>query len=130
MAGFHGKTAKAWWGSTGYTEFANITEWSCSLIADVAESHSMHATSFGKTREVGFKGGTAVVTCFLAGEEVVEEDDTITLELWRTSTSTDKGYSGSAIVTGIDFGVDKDGIETISYSFQFTGTVTSTLGAS
>ena len=126
---FHGKTAKAWWGDTGYTEFAALTEWSCTISADVAESHAMHASSYGKTREVGFKSGTCTVTVKLPGDAVVTEGTSYTIELWRTTLSADKGYSGAAICTGIDVGVDKDDIEVMTYSFQFTSTIQNTLAA-
>ncbi|KKN20892.1 hypothetical protein LCGC14_0930960 [marine sediment metagenome] len=126
---FHGKGAKAWWGSTGYTEFVNVVEWSATITADVAESHAMHASSYGKTREVGFKAGTARVVCKLPGDAVVDEGTSITLELWRTSLSAAKGYSGAAICIGVEAGVDMNDIEVITYNFQFTSTIANTLGA-
>lgn len=128
---FHGKSAQAWWGSTGWTAFVNLTEWSCTLTADQAESHSMNASAFGKTKEVGFKSGTCSVVCRLPGDTtaVCVEGTNYTIELWRTSTSSDKGYSGAAICTGVDHGVDMNDIETVTYSFQFTSTVANTLSA-
>jgi len=126
---FHGKGATAWWGSTGYTEFVSLVEWSATILADVAESHAMHASSYGKTREVGFKTGTARVVCRLTGDAIVDEGSTYTLELWRTSSSAAKGYSGSAICTGVEAGVDMNDIEVITYSFQFTGAIANTLAA-
>lgn len=122
---FHGKGAAVVWETS---TLANVTEWSCSVTADTAESTVMHATSYGKTREVGFKAATATVTTRLpAGDVVITEGDSATLELWRTSTTTAKGYTGTAICTGIDVGVDMNDIETATYSFQFTGSVTTTL---
>lgn len=129
---YHGKAAKAYWGSTGWTAFLSVIEWSCTLTADVAESTVMAASNYGKTREVGFKSGTASVTCLAqdSTDVALTEGSSYTLELWRSATSGDKGYSGAAICTGIDYGVDMNDMETVAYNFQLTGTITSTLGAS
>jgi len=121
---FHGKAAAVVWEAS---TLANVIEWSCSVIADVAESTVMHATSYGKTREVGFKGATATVTTRLPGDAVVTEGDSATLSLWRTSTAGGEGYTGTAICTGFDVGVDMNDIETITYNFQFTGSITTTV---
>ncbi|KKM71976.1 hypothetical protein LCGC14_1425130 [marine sediment metagenome] len=121
---FHGKGSAAVW---EISTLAQVTEWSCTIIADTAESTVMHATSYGKTREVGFKGGTATVTCKLGGDLVITEGDTATLELWRISTTAGKGYTGQAICTGVDVGVDMNDIEVVTYSFQFTSTIANTL---
>ena len=122
---FHGKSAVAEYGGTPFT---NIIEWSCTITADTAESQVMNATAYGKTREVGFKGGTATVTCkYPTGDSLIAEGSTNTLQLWRSATSGDKGYSGATICTGIEVGVDMNDIETIAYSFQFTGAIENTL---
>jgi len=139
-ADYHGKSASAFWGlDTGGTVAAlaaltNVIEWSATLIAGSAESTVMHASNTGKTREIGFKGGTATVTCHLAGDVEINEGDEGALELLRTALNADKGYTFGAvgagnkgiICTGVDLGIDKDGIETVTYSFQATGTISAT----
>lgn len=129
---FHGKSALAYHASGAvYSLFAQLIEWSCTLTADVAESTVMHASEFGKVREIGFLGGTAAITTkFIASDFPISEGAEYTIELWRDATSTSKGYSGHAICIGIDMGVDKDDVETATYNFQFIGAVTSTLSAS
>lgn len=121
---FHGKNAVAYWGDTGWTAFSQMTEWSCTIAVDTAESHAMHNSSLGKTRESGFKFGSASITCKVSGDNLVDEGDTGTLSLWRNTISTDKGYQGAAICLGADVSVDKDDIEIVTYNFQFNSTIT------
>jgi len=138
---YHGKAANAFWGlDTDGTVAAlgaltNVIEWTANLIAGTAESTVMHGSSTGKMREVGFKGGTATVTCHLSGDVEIDEGQEGALELLRGPLNADKGYvfgtvgaaGKGAICTGVDLGVDKDGIETVTYSFQATGTITTTM---
>ena len=138
---YHGKSSEAWWGLdtadtvAALSELTNVIEWSITLAAGTAESTAMHASSTGKTRELGFKGATATVTCHLSGDVEIDEGQEGALELLRSNLNADKGYalgaagaSGKGVICiGVDVGVDKDGVETVTYSFQSTGTVTSTL---
>ncbi len=139
-ANYHGKTANAFWGldSAGtvaaLAALTNVVEWSVTMTSSTAESTVMHASSTGKTREPGFKGATMTVTCNLAGDVEIDEGDEGSLELLRTALNADKGYTfgatgaagKGAICTGVDVGVDKDGIETVTYSFQSTGAISAT----
>lgn len=129
-ANYHGKTAMAHWklGAGAFAPISNMIEWSVSLTSMTAESSVMHASAHGKSREPGFKGGTATVTCFLPGDVEIDEGAEGTLELLRNQAlNADKGYEGACICTGVDTGVDKDGVETVTYSFTFTGAVTCTV---
>lgn len=141
-ANYHGKTASAWWGLdtagtvAALAQLDNVIEWNVSLAGGSAESSVMHATQRGKTREPGFKGGTATVICNLpSGDTVISEGDEGSLELLRDLTNASKGYAfgvagaagKGAICTGVDLGVDKDGIETVTYTFQSTGAISSTV---
>ena len=139
-ANYHGKTSSAWWGLdtndtvAALAELTNVTGWSVTLTATTAESTAMHATNTGKTRELGYKGATATVTCHLPGDVEIDEGQLGALELMRTATNADGGYalgvvgaSGrGCICTGVDLGVDKDGIETVTYSFTATKAVINT----
>lgn len=150
-ANYHGRFADAYWGAddsntvVALVEIANVIEWSITLTCTTAESTVMAVDAFGKTREPGFKGAIATVTCHLSGDPAdaagaacgLVEGAKGALELIRTRTGTpwsDLGYSlgtkGSegrgCICTGIEPGVDKDGIETITYTFQATKAVIST----
>ncbi len=139
-ANYHGKSSMAYWGlDTNNTVAAlaaltNVIEWSCTLTADTAESTAMHASNTGKLRELGFKDATATVTCNLSGDIEIDEGSEGSLELMRTALNADYGYSlgvtgasgRGCICTGVDLGVDKDGIETVTYSFQATKAVIKT----
>lgn len=139
-ANYHGKTSSAWWGLdtnntvAALTQIANVTGWSVTMTATTAESTAMHASNTGKTRELGFKGATATVTAHLAGDVAIDEGQLGALELMRTALNADKGYAlgvtGAAgrgcICTGVAIGVDKDGIETVTYSFTATIAVINT----
>ncbi len=140
-ANYHGRASNAWWGLdtagtvAALSQIANVIEWTVNLVCSTAESTVMHASNRGKTREPGFKGATATVTCNLPGDVVIDEGDEGSLELLRTALNADKGYTfgtagvgnKGAICTGVDLGVDKDGIETVTYTFQATKIITSTM---
>jgi len=128
---YHGKSSWATWKDGGtFTALVNVIEWSYTLVCATAESTVMHASDTGKTREAGFVGGTATVTCNLAGDVAIDEGDVGDLQLLRGATDAMKGLAtgaDGAICTGVDIGVDKDGIETVTYAFQLTGTLTGTV---
>ena len=139
-ANYHGKTCQVWWGLdtagtvAALSQLANVIEWSATLTADIADSSVTHASNVGRTREPGFKGGIATVTCYLPGDVVIDEGDEGSLELLRTNLNADKGYvfgatgagNKGAICIGVDLGVDKDNIETVTYTFQSTGVISAT----
>ena len=134
-ANYHGKTSSAHWGldSAGtvaaLAALTNVVEWIVNLVCETAESSVMHASAHGKQREPGYKSGTASVTCHLSGDIEIDEGDEGALQLMRTALNADKGYAfgvvgvagKGAICTGVDVGVDKDGIETVTYNFASTG---------
>ena len=120
---YHGKTSKAFWNTV---EITQITEWSCTVTQQTVDATVM-ATTTGRTRAVGFKGGTASVTTLLGGDNVIDEGAEAVLELLRDATDASKGYEGTAICTGVEDGVDMNGVETITYNFTFSGAVTCTV---
>lgn len=150
-ADYHGRISNAYWGlystigeGTGVGAFSaitNVIEWSITLTCTTAECTTMNASAFGKERMPGFIGATATVTCHLSGDNQIDEGLKGALELVRTRTTTDLGYKmgmeesgGDAndgtpgvICTGVENGVDKDGIETVTYSFQAITTVSKTV---
>ncbi len=121
---YHGKGSSAYWSTTLINQ---IIEWSANLIRDTADSTAMHASNTGRTREAGFAGGTATVTAYLEGDNAIDEGAEAVLELLRIATNAGKGYKGTAICTGVEDGVDMNGVETVTYSFMFSSTVTSTV---
>ena len=121
---YHGKTASAYWNTAALT---SVTGWSCTLNADVAETTAMTATNFGKTREVGFNSGTASVTCLLTGDYEVDEGASYVLELLRGAATALGGYAGTATCIGVTPGANKDGVETVTYNFEWDGAVSNTV---
>jgi len=131
-ANYHGKTSSAYWKPSGgaFGAIDNVTEWSITLTADVAESTVMAAATTGKGRESGFHAGTATVTCLLPGDLEIDEGALGALELLRDATDISLGYATAilgALCTGASVGVDMNGIETVTYSFQLSGTITNTV---
>ncbi len=121
-ASYHGRTIKAFWNTA---EITNITEWSYTIAADVAESTAAHPTAHGKEREVGFLSATATITCRVIGDNQIDEGDgPLVLELLRNTTNAAKGFQGTAICTGVAVSMDINDIENVTYSFRFTNDTT------
>lgn len=121
---FHGKTLDAKFNDGALTQFTCPREWSINLVCSTADSSCAHATNRGRTRIAGIKSGTATVICLAEGDREVEEGDVLTdLQLHRTRTLADGYYTGAAKCTGAEFGVDRDGVDIITYTFQFHDTV-------
>lgn len=121
---YHGKKCAAWFNGVAFT---NLIGWTSSLTCGTADSTAAHTSNTGRTREAGFKGGTATVTCKASGDAQVNEGDENTLELSRDGTNASKGYAGNAICTGFEHGTDANDVETITYSFLWDDTVTGTI---
>lgn len=119
---FHGKQLHA---SAG-TSITNPTEWSITLTAEIADATAAHASNTGRVKLVGVKGGTCTITAKAdLGTEVVL-GATVVIVLGRTATAdaADGQYGGSAICTGYEFSVDRNGVEVVTYSFTFITPVT------
>lgn len=131
-ANYHGKTCSAEWkiAAGAFAPLTNTIGWSITLTAGTAESTAMHATNLGKTREVGFKGGTATITCYLPGDVEIDEGDVGAIELLRGATNAEGGFASAvlgALCVGVDITTNKNGIEEVTYSFQLTGAVSATV---
>ncbi len=123
---YHGKSSKAFWNTV---EITQITGWTATLTRDMADATVMAAATTGKTRAAGFVSGTASVTCYLGGDNAIDEGAEAVLELLRDATDASKGYAGTAICTGVEDGADMNGVETVTYNFQFSGAVSATVTA-
>ena len=127
MAVLHGKAANIIWdGADSDTELQHGQSWSVDVSHDVAEITSMQDT--WKTYHTGFMDWTATVECLLdsAGDDVGLDggddgmgDDTCRLELYLVySAGVYKGVYGNAICTGVSPTAEKDGVQTVTYTFQ------------
>jgi len=121
---YPGKNSQAFWDSAALT---NVVEWSVTINLSTTDSSVMAASTTGKTRVASFKGGTASVTCYLDGDNTIDEGAEAILELLRGATNTAKGYAGTAICTGVEDGAPLDGVETVVYNFTFSGEITCTV---
>jgi hypothetical protein len=124
---YHGKSSEAYFGSAAIENFLG---WSVNLSADAAESSVVDSTDIGKTRETGHLTGTATVNCRLPGDRTITEGSVGTLELLRTGANADGGYASAAngaMCISVEAGADMGDVETLNYTFQFTGEVSNTV---
>ncbi len=119
---YQGKTSSAYFKTV---QFLNLVGWSYALTCTTSDSTAAHATNTGRTREAGFTGGTATVTCKTSGDAQATIGDNGVLELLRGPTNAEKGlYVADAICTGIAPSADLSETENIVYTFQLTGAIT------
>lgn len=127
MALMHGKEAKIYWDADDTdTNLQHGQSWSADIEHNVAEVTSMQDT--WKTYLTGFQDWTATVTCLLdsggvdigIGGDDGFADDECRLELyfWWEAATKFRCIYGSAICNGLSVGADKDGIPTVTYTFQ------------
>ena len=129
MALMHGKVARIQWdAATTNVNLQHGQSWSLSVTHDVAEVTAMQDTY--RTYLTGFQDWTATVECLLdsggidigLGGDDGLADDTVRLELYAIyETSNYRGLYGLATCTGISTSGEKDGIVTVSYTFQSNG---------
>ena len=135
MAFLHGKAAKILWDAqNNSTELLHGQSWSAEATQDVAEITSFQDT--WRTFIGGFNDWTATVECLLpkAGAGITYAtgnpngmgDVEAKLELyfqWDSGTPLYRAVYGSCVCTGKVVGADKDGIATVTYTFQGTDTL-------
>ncbi len=116
MAAIHGKA--------GAADFSGLIfemlSWSIDATADMAEATDMGDT--WKTFLAGFVDWTATTECILpkAGEGIAALGTSATLTLVPAS-GLYEDFVGTAICTGFSPVSDKDGIATITLTFQGSG---------
>jgi hypothetical protein len=115
----HGKQLHA----TAGVSITNPTEWSISMTAATADSTAAHATNTGRTRLAGLNGATATITAKADAGTEVAIGATVAMILGRSATIGDGQYTGTAICTGYELGVDVNDVDIITYSFVFTTAV-------
>lgn len=117
---FHGKECNA--DSGGPIE--GVRGWTVALSVSVADATAAHDTNRGRTKLAGIISGTATLVTISDGTyQITPGAAAVTLKLNRTATPADGFYEGSAICTGAEPGIDKDGVGIMTYSFIYTGTI-------
>ncbi len=119
---FHGKLANAEWDST---DIAQVVSWSFTATSATADSTVRHDTSSGRTRLAGLNAATATVTAKATGDFLPAAGAaSAVLILERSTTGGDLGFIGSATCVGATQTVGVDGVDEVTYEFQYTGAVT------
>lgn len=120
----HGKAIDAIY--TASTSFVDIQGWTVTMTVATAEFRVAHATEHGMQRLPGILSATATVTTLMQTSDlVVIPGYSAALKLYRTEATVGDGYyDGAAVCTGRSAGVNSAGIDTWTFTFAFTGTLT------
>jgi len=123
----HGKHITAAY--AGPTTFTDIRGWSVTATVPLSDATVAHASNSGRTKIAGIKTVSATVTILTPLAEVVPAigGAAALLTLQRSGTAADGTYSGNAVCTGHEFGIDSTGAETVTLSFVYSSTVTMTV---
>ncbi len=125
MALIHGKRANVLWVTPAVLELGQ--SWSVDVVHDMAEITSFQDT--WKTFLSGFQDWTATVECLedsagpdvpIGGTDGLGDDARLELYVVYEGSNYQALY-GNAYSTGISKGQDKDGIPTVTYTFQGNG---------
>lgn len=115
MAEVHGKS-----GSITYSNLtAGVKGWTLNYTCDTAETTDL-ADSGVRTYIAGLTGWTATVEANFDNANTAAPGDSATLTL---TVSTGIDYEGTAICTGLRVNTDVGGVDTVTYEFQGTGTL-------
>lgn len=118
MGKFHGSGGSITWAGAGFESKTQITSWSAEVTSDVAEVTDMGDS--WKEYLAGLKDWTATVVCFADETQsplAIGASALLTLEM----VDAGDNIEGNAICTGISFGVDITGANTVTHAFQGNG---------
>jgi hypothetical protein len=114
-------------GCGGSLTFTNLTagvkNWTVNYTCDVLETTDF-ADNCKRTYIAGLSSWTATATANWDAANTADPGDSATLTL---TADTGKTYAGTAIMTGLSVNVAVDGVNSVTYNFQGTGTLTITL---
>lgn len=111
----------------GANTVAEIRSFSISTSADLAETTTMGDA--WRTHSVTLKSWSGSLECFwdetdTTGQGALTEGAEVTLNVYpEGSTTGDKYYTGSAIITGITINSSFDGLVEASFTFQGNGSL-------
>jgi predicted secreted protein len=117
----------------GTNTLAEVRSWTLTNTADTIEDTTMGDS--WRTYKSVLSAFTGSVVCYwdetdTNGQNALTSGSTVTLNLYPEGASTgDKYYSGSAIVTSIERTASFDGMVEATFSFQGTGTLTTSTAA-
>ena len=114
--------------SEAATSFNNASKWTLSLKGATKDVTPFGASGNWAINLATIKSWTAKVTAFVDSSDTAQTNlfgllnSTVTLTL--NVSGTPHGFTGSAILTGIDPNVDAQNAETVDFSFTGTGSCT------
>jgi len=114
--------------SEASTAFTDASKWTLSLKGATKDVTPFGASGNWAINLATIKSWTAKVTAFVDTADTAQTNlyallnSTVTLTL--NIVNTPHGFSGSAILTGIDPNVDAQGAETVDFSFTGSGACT------
>jgi len=117
----------------GTNTLAEVRSWTLTNTADTIEDTTMGDS--WRTYKSVLSAFTGSVVCYwdetdTNGQNALTSGSTVTLNLYPEGNQTgDKYYSGSAIVTSIERTASFDGMVEATFSFQGTGTLTTSTAA-
>jgi len=117
----------------GTNTLAEVRSWTLTNTADTIEDTTM-GDSWRSFKSV-LSAFTGSVVCYwdetdTNGQNALTSGSTVTLNLYPEGASTgDKYYSGSVIVTSIERTASFDGMVEATFSFQGTGTLSTSTAA-
>ena len=111
---------------SGANAIGEVTAFTLNQTLDTVEDTAL--TDSMKSYKALRGDATATVECHFDNDDTAQEllvvGNTATLELYpEGADSADEYFTGTAIVTGNDVSVTMDGITSRTFSFQFTGGV-------
>lgn len=114
--------------SEASTAFTDASKWTLSLKGATKDVTPFGASGSWAVNLATLKSWTAKVSCFLDTADTAQTNlfallnSTVSLTL--NVQNTPHGFSGSAILTGIDPSIDVQNAETVDFSFTGTGALT------
>lgn len=124
MASVSGQDGKI---SVGATDLVLITKWDADIQAATTETTNYNSSGYREYGVVGLKSGTANAEGWLdstAGSLAVGSSAAVKLYVGASSY-----YGGTAVVKSVKVTSDSKDLVGVSYSLEFTGTITEVTGA-
>lgn len=107
------------------TTFNNASKWTLSLKGATKDATPFGASGSWAVNIATLKSWSGKITAFLDTSDTAQTNFLAALNSTLTLTlnvvNTPHGFTGSAIITGIDPNVDVQGVITVDYSFTGTG---------
>ena len=124
-----GKHITAAYGTGPATTLTDIKGWTVTGSVALSDATVAHASERGRKKIAGLKTVSASVTMLTPLTAVLPAvgGAAAPLTIQRSGTAADGTYSGNAVCSGHEFGIDVNNVETVTMSFVYDGVVTLTV---